>query len=378
MQFYYHNSLPEQPDLNWRNPEVEKAVLSVLDFWFQKGVDGFRIDVLNYPYKDEKLRNNPPCIGIRPYDMQRHIYDKDLPESVEVGKKMRQTADKYEEKALVAEIFTFNAKEAARYYGKDGDGPQMVFNFAFAFARYNAASFRKRIAEWESLVPSDSWPSYFLSNHDVPRHITRHAVFRKSRAIPRAEAAIAMLLTLRGTPFLYMGEEIGMRSQFIKHKDLMDPVGKKYWPFYGRDWARTPYQWNKKQFAGFSTVKPWLRVNSDYLEVNAENQQNDSGSLLSWYKKLIWLRKKHETLSVGRFEFLDELPSGVLGYTRSHGGKEALILLNFKANAKKVELKDGKRWSEIASLRCSADGNTFTLGKYGVLIAERTDSEKKA
>ena len=219
-QYYYHNSLPEQPDLNWRNPEVEEALLAAMEFWFARGVDGFRIDVLNYVFKDEQFRSNPLCLGRRPYEMQRHLYDKDRPEAVEVGLKMRKLADRYPGRLLVAEIFMDNPGEAARYYGKAGDGVHMVFNFTFMFARYDAAAFRRIVDRWQELLGENNWPCYFLSNHDNYRHISRYAAGRRTEA--RARVAAAMLLTLRGTPFLYMGEELGMRSRRIGRHELMD------------------------------------------------------------------------------------------------------------------------------------------------------------
>ena len=368
-QFYYHNSLPEQPDLNWRNPEVEQAVLSVLEFWFNKGVDGFRIDVLNYPFKDKEFRDNPYCFGIRPYDMQKHIYDKDLPESVEVGKKMRQIADKFQNKMLVAEIYNPNPEIAASYYGKKGDGPHMIFNFSFAYSKFKASAFKKRIVEWDKLSKGKGWPSYFLSNHDMHRHISRYASYNKTTA--RAKVAAAMLLTLRGTPFLYMGEEIGMKSYPLKRKDRMDPVGVRYWPFHpGRDGARTPYQWNDSQYAGFSSVKPWLPVNKDYQACNAHSQENDPNSLLNWYRKLIWLRKNHSALCNGEISFFDGLPSGMMAYLREDENESIAVFMNFTALNKQYSVDDKfiGRLHELLSLSAQIDGCRIILNAYGVLI----------
>jgi len=338
-QYYYHNSLPEQPDLNWRNPEVEKAVLGAMEFWFAKGVDGFRVDVLNYVYKDEQFRNNPYCLGRRPYEMQRHLYDKDRPEAVEVGFKMRQLADRYPGRVLAAEVFMDNPAEAARYYGPDGDGTHMVFNFTFMFSRYSAASFRRVVERWQELIGERNWPCFFLSNHDNPRHISRYAAGRRTEA--RARVAAAMLLTLRGTPFLYMGEELGMRSVRIRRHELMDPVGITYWPFHpGRDIARTPMQWTDEDYAGFSTAKPWLPVNPDYPSLNAAQAEADPRSLLTWYRKLIRLRREHPALARGSYRSLQRVPGGVYGYLRERGTERILVLLNFTGRKKRLSLSD--------------------------------------
>ncbi len=332
-QYYYHNSLPEQPDLNWRNPEVEEALLAAMEFWFARGVDGFRIDVLNYVFKDEQFRSNPLCLGRRPYEMQRHLYDKDRPEAVEVGLKMRKLADRYPGRLLVAEIFMDNPGEAARYYGKAGDGVHMVFNFTFMFARYDAAAFRRIVDRWQELLGENNWPCYFLSNHDNYRHISRYAAGRRTEA--RARVAAAMLLTLRGTPFLYMGEELGMRSRRIGRHELMDPVGVTYWPFHpGRDPARTPLQWTGEPHAGFSTARPWLPVNPDYELINAARQEEDPCSLLAWYRELIRLRRERPALTQGSYRSLKQVPGGVYAYLREKGKGRILVLLNFTGRKK--------------------------------------------
>lgn len=333
-QYYYHNSLPEQPDLNWRNPEVEEALLAAMEFWFARGVDGFRIDVLNYVFKDEQFRSNPLCLGRRPYEMQRHLYDKDRPEAVEVGLKMRKLADRYPGRLLVAEIFMDNPGEAARYYGSAGDGVHMVFNFTFMFARYAAAAFRRIVDSWQDLLGENNWPCHFLSNHDNYRHISRYAAGRRTEA--RARVAAAMLLTLRGTPFLYMGEELGMRSMRIPRHELMDPVGVTYWPFHpGRDPARTPLQWTGGPHAGFSTAKPWLPVNPDYGLINAARQEADPGSLLAWYRELIRLRREHPALTRGSYRSLKQAPGGIYAYMREKGEERILVLLNFTGRRKR-------------------------------------------
>lgn len=336
-QYYFHNSLPEQPDLNWRNPQVEEAMLSCMDFWLKKGVDGFRIDVLNFAYKDELFRNNPACLGRRPYEMQRHIYDRDRPEAVEIGKKMRGLIDRYPHRMLVAEIFVTDPNEAARYYGEADDGVNLVFNFSFAYAPFSAERFRGEVERWELATEGRGWPSYFLSNHDMARHASRFS--RGNQTVARARVAAAMLLTLRGTPFIYMGEEIGMLNGRLKRHELMDPVGLRYWPFNpGRDIARTPVQWDDTLFAGFSDVEPWLPVHPGFPSTNVARQDNSSDSLLAWYRSLIWLRKRSDALSLGTFTALKGTPAGVFAYSRQTETEKALVLLNFTARKKVFSL----------------------------------------
>lgn len=326
-QYYYHNSLPEQPDLNWKNPEVAEAVLGAMEFWLKKGVDGFRVDVLNFSHKDSELRNNPYCIGRRPYEMQKHIYDRNRPEALEVGKMMRALADKYQDTMLVGEIFINDVDEAVKYYGENNDGMHLVFNFAFMHSRFSATSFKRNIQEWLIATEGKGWPSYFLSNHDIPRHISRYS--KGKWTLARAKIAATLLLTLKGTPFIYMGEEIGMLDVKIKRHELMDPVGKHYWPFHsGRDRARTPVQWSSKEHAGFSDVEPWLPVHKNYQSVNVEQAEKNPDSLLYTYRKIIWLRKKSNALGVGDFAFCESAPKGVLAYFRTAKDEKVLVLLN--------------------------------------------------
>ncbi|HEX2979880.1 MAG TPA: alpha-glucosidase [Anaerolineaceae bacterium] len=371
-QYYYHNSLPEQPDLNWRNPEVEQAMLANMEFWFQKGVDGFRIDVLNYVYKDEALRDNPPCLGRRPYEMQRHIYDKDRPDAVEVGIKMRRMADRYSERMLLAEIFHPDPVEAARYYGEQGEGMDLVFNFAFANAPFSARRFKVEVDRWDALAGArQSWPCYFLSNHDVPRHASRFAAGQWT--LPRARVAATLLLTVRGTPFLYMGEEIGMLNGKIHRHERLDPVGVHYWPFHpGRDIARTPMQWTDGPQAGFSAAKPWLPVHPNYPTTNVAVESQDPASLLSWYRSLIWLRKRCEALSVGSYQPVEGLPADTLGFTRATADERVLVALNFSSRRKTISLpgRCGKNllcWPPASTDRFTP--GSVELEPYGIVIA---------
>ncbi len=370
-QYYYHNSLSEQPDLNWRNPEVEKAMLSNMEFWFKKGVDGFRIDVLNYVYKDSQFRDNPPCLGKRPYEMQRHVYDKDRPEAVEVGFKMRSLAERYPGRMLVAEVFVNNPAEAARYYGENGEGANLVFNFSFMYSPFSATHFRSEVQAWEEQTRTRGWPCYFLSNHDIPRQASRYAAGKWT--LHRARVVAAMLLTLRGTPFLYMGEEIGMLNGKIKRHELLDPIGVHYWPFNpGRDIARTPMQWNAEQYAGFSKAKPWLPVHPDYPRINVKKQKDDPTSLFNWYRKLIRVRRQSEALSCGDYQPILTVPRGVFAYKRSSPEEHVLVALNFTPHRKTFAMGDGTARRLLGWPYGTSDlvlPGKIELEPYGVLLA---------
>ncbi|MBN2223434.1 MAG: alpha-glucosidase C-terminal domain-containing protein [Deltaproteobacteria bacterium] len=359
-EYYYHHFLVEQPDVNWRNPELREAMYDQMRFWLDKGVDGFRLDVINFIFKDKLLRSNPYCIGRRPYDMQRHLYDKDLPENIEVVREMRRLVNSYGDRMLVGEIANDDPNEPARYYGNGTDGLNLSFYFHFANQPFCADSFGSAVAAWETAVPKAAWPVYFLSNHDRMRHIGRYHARNEARTLGRAQVAAMLLLTVRGTPFLYYGEEIGMANLSIKKKDLQDPVGIRYWPIpVGRDPERTPMQWDNSTSAGFSSAAgTWLPVNPDYKAVNVAAQADDPSSLFSFYRKIIWKRKESAALTRGTIEILRETPRGILAYLREYGDDRCLIVLSFSHEAVDFTPKDDggpiggrNRWRVLVSNR---------------------------
>lgn len=339
-QYYLHSFLQEQPDLNWRNPEVQKALFDIICFWMEKGVDGFRLDVINLIFKDAEFPSNPACFGRRPYEMQRHIHDRNQPEAHTALKAMRSLVDRYGEKMLVGEINLDRDEDgttAASFYGGANDELHLAFNFEFLECPWQASAFKAAVERWECSLPEGGWPNYVLSNHDYPRHYSRYAKGEETEA--RARLAALMLFTLRGTPFLYYGEEIGMRNVRVPRWRFQDPVGKRYWPFHpGRDEERTPMQWTGGEQAGFSTQNPWLPLPRDYTLRNVKAQEQDPDSLLNFYKKLIWLRKRTPTLLTGSYKTLSELPDDIFGYIREGEGERYLTLLNFTGSAKLVQL----------------------------------------
>ena len=334
-QWYYHMFVKEQPDLNWRNPDVRKEMMQVFTFWLEKGVDGFRLDVFNEYFKDAQFRDNPPKLGLRGFDRQQHIYDVDQPEMMGVVEEIRSLMDQYPERYVVGETFMAGAERAVEFTGEKR--LNAAFDFALLNGNWNAASFLKIIQRWDSLNDGDHWPNLVMNNHDNIRSAARYG---RGEDDQRLKVAAGLLLTLRGTPFLYQGEEIGMRNIPLKRSELQDPVGKKYFPFNkGRDGCRSPMQWNGSEFAGFSTVKPWLKVHPDHDFRNVAAQLSDPDSLLTFYKEMLRLRKASTALRRGMFQPITFDPKRLLAYLRQDNEETILVALNF--GRRKVRLALG-------------------------------------
>ncbi|MBT3189131.1 MAG: DUF3459 domain-containing protein [Anaerolineae bacterium] len=352
-QYYYHMFVKEQPDLNWRKPEVRKAQMDVLRFWLERGVDGFRLDVYNVYFKDEKLRNNPTKWGRRAFERQDHIYDIDGPEMGSVLEEMRSILDEYPERYAVGETFFATREKILKYNG--AGKLHAAFDFRFLWSKYKPEKFFKAIQNWENLsADADIYPNYVLSNHDVPRPATRYA---KGEDDARTKIIMAMLLTMRGTPFLYYGEEIGMRDISLKRSEIMDPPGKKYWPFNkGRDGCRSPMQWDSSDNAGFSVEKPWLPAHPNFKERNVAAQLDDESSMLQFTRKLIALRKENQTLRRGEFIPLKDTASEVMAYLRLGDDEKILVALNFSKKKKTLTLPKAS-WSILFSENREGDIN---------------------
>lgn len=369
-QYYYHMFVPEQPDVNWRNPEVRAAMLDVVRFWLDRGVDGFRLDVFNMYFKDEQLRNNPFKPGLRAFDRQRHIYDCDQPEMIPLLQELRAILDAYPERYAVGETFIDTQEKVILYTGDDR--LHAAFNFDFMWSRFDPAILFKPILDWEELYARhDIWPNYVLGNHDATRMATRHT---KKESDARLKVLMAMLLTLRGTPYLYYGEEIGMRNISLKRNEILDPPGKKYWPFYkGRDGCRSPMQWDDSTNAGFSSVKPWLPVHPNYRVRNVEAQRADPNSMLNFTRGIIKLRRENSALHRGDFTPLTTHPKDVLAYLRQTPEQSILVALNFKDQMITLESLPAGKWSLLHSnARDSSPENIqrIQLAPYEVLIME--------
>jgi alpha-glucosidase len=374
-QFYLHSFLPEQPDLDWRNPRVKQAAQEIVAWWLDMGVDGFRLDVINWFLKDERLRDNPvKLLGRRPYDRQEHVYDRNRPDTIDLVRWLRATVDRWPERMLVGEVYNEppgNPELSASYYA-GGEGLHLAFDFSLLFCRWSATELGRAIDVWQGLLADPCWPTHTLGNHDQRRVLSRYA--GEGNRLARGRVAAALVLLLRGTPFLYYGEEIGMLDVKVPRAKLQDPVGKRYWPLdVGRDPARTPMQWSDAPHAGFSSAEPWLPVHPRYAEINVARAEEDPESLLHWYRLLIRIRREEPALRRGSYRRLAQ-GSGVLGFLREHEGERIAVLLNFETRARQAALPTGASWRVLAASGHRAGdrvaGGTVALEADGVLIAK--------
>jgi alpha-glucosidase len=326
-QYYYHAFLAQQPDLNWRNPAVREAIYDVMRFWLRKGVDGFRVDVIWHLIKDAQFRDNPPNPNFRegrpPHQRVLPLHSTDQAEVHGVIAEMRRVVDEFDSRVLIGEIY-LPLERLVAYYGKDLAGAHLPFNFALLSAPWNARSIEKIIFEYESVLPEGAWPNWVLGNHDRPRVASR---------VGQAQARVAamLLLTLRGTPTLYYGDEIGMHQVAIAPDQVRDPFEKNVPGIgVGRDGSRTPMQWNATSCAGFSTSTSWLPLPDDFLQENVANLDADAGSILSLYRALIGLRKKLPQLASGAYVPI-AAQGDLLLYRRESDGTAVVVALNLGA-----------------------------------------------
>lgn len=336
-QYYLHSFLKEQPDLNWRNPEVKKAMFDNVRFWLEKGVDGFRIDVAHYIMKDPQLRDNPTNQGNSPsihrplgeYDRQIHLYDKGHPDNHTIYRELRALLDRYSqthERVAIGEIHIFDWQEWVSYYGEELDEFHMPFNFSLLGVDWEPEQIRAKVEQLESVLPPGAWPSYVLGNHDESRLASRIG-------IENTRLAAMLLLTLRGTPTIYYGEEIGMTDVRISPDRELDPAGlQQPGQDQGRDPCRTPMQWTAGPLAGFSpqtAQTPWLPVAENQAQVNVAKQLSERDSLLNLYRALLDIRKKHAALQTGPYQTFVNAPEDCYFYLRESSGERYLICLNF-------------------------------------------------
>ncbi|MBN2080099.1 MAG: alpha-glucosidase [Spirochaetes bacterium] len=348
-QYYLHSFLEEQPDLNWRNPAVREAMFAVVRYWLDRGVDGFRLDAVNWLIKDRRLRNNPAPPGLPLF--QAHRYDRNRRSTHNVLGELRRILDGYGERMAVGEVFTLppgNPALSARFLGDGTDGLHLAFDFSLIYRPWSARRYYRCLRRWERAIPPGGWPCHVLSNHDQRRGISRFGGGRGGEM--RAKVAAALLLTARGTPFIYYGEEIGMKNQSIARCRVHDPLGKRYWPLFpGRDPARTPMQWTPGKNAGFTTGPAWLPVGVDYPKVNVEVQSRDRYSLLSFYRSLLSVRNATPALHRGDWSPVVKGHRGVLAYYRTHGKETVFVALNFSDRPRRLHLRHRGQWKVLLS-----------------------------
>jgi alpha-glucosidase len=325
-QYFLHNHLAEQPDLNWWEEGVHGSFDDILSFWADRGVAGFRIDVCNVIVKDRELRDNPPATEDDPLDVQlfgqRSIYNANRPEVHHVIKHWRQLAEARSDPFLLLGETPVPVPELVRYYGGGDDELHLAFNFDFINAPLTAEAMREVVEQVEAALPPGAWPAWTGSNHDMFRFATRWA----ENDPRRIRVALFMLLCLRGTPVLYQGDEIGMVDVTLEHEDLRDPLGVHYWPYYaGRDACRTPMQWHEGPGGGFTApgTRPWLPL-GDLSSATVAAQRDQPGSLLTLARDLIAFRRAQPSFVLGGYTSL-EAPPGVWAWRR---GPDHVVVLN--------------------------------------------------
>jgi alpha-glucosidase len=375
-QYYYHYFYAEQPDLNWRNPKVADAMFDVTRWWYKRGVGGFRLDAVDTLFEDPKLHDNPILAGKNAFGdpIEENKYDTKLPEVHDVLRGLRKVTNEYNG-VLIGETWTADIAELNQYYGKSNDELQLPMDFLFTtFNRLSPAEFRKQIAAVNS---ASGWPTFVISNHDIVRSYDRYGDGQHNDQIAKLMAGL--YLTLRGTPIMYYGEEIGMKTTPPTRKeDVKDPIGRSGWPKEkGRDGERTPMQWDENANAGFSQTAPWLPVPPTYKTHNVADELKDPDSVLSFYKKVLKLRHTSRALLDGDYLPVNENDQNVLSYVRFDKSQSVVVALNMSGAEQKVDFGFSKNGfasakSLVATGKSSAKGDVVTLEPYGVFIGELT------
>ena len=363
-QYYMHSFLPQQPDFNYRNPEVVAYMEGVLRFWLDRGVDGFRFDTVNYFYKDALFRNDAADYVVKdyvdgnPYNMQYHLFSKNQPENLGWMERIRRVMDEYPGTATVGEMG--ESHHAIEMMG-DYTAPcrlHQCYSFEMMGHDYSAAFFRKKISEFFTGAPN-GWPMWAFSNHDVMRHVSRWAKHGVSEEAVAKQAA-ALLLSFQGSICLWQGEELGQTNTELGLEELTDPQGINFWPEpIGRDNTRTPMVWDGTHSGGFTTGRPWLPVKAPQLARNVAGQQGVEGSVLEFYRAMLALRKGSQALMAGKTVFHD-LAEPLLAFTREAEGDALLCLFNLSAKAKTVTV-EGTLAPLSASIGGALSGHKLTL-----------------
>ena len=374
-QYYYHFFYPEQPDLNWRNPAVKDAMFGVESWWFKRGVSGFRLDAVDTLFEDPKLKDDPiqkPGTNAFGDPFLDNQYNTKLPEVHDILRGLRKVADEYNA-VLIGETWTADVAELNRYYGKGNNELQLPMDFLFTMVnKLSPAEFRKQIA---AVNGASGWPTFVISNHDIVRSYDRYGDGEHNDQI--AKLMGALYLTLRGTPIMYYGEEIGMKTTPpTSQEEVKDPIGRKGWPKEkGRDGERTPMQWDDSPNAGFSTATPWLPVPPTYKTHNVAAESKDPNSVLEFYKRVLKLRHDSPALLDGDYKAINETDDNVLAYLRIHKDHGVVVALNMTGSPQKIGL--GLKSNGFASVKSlvatgnsAGAGDEISLEPYGVFIGE--------
>jgi alpha-glucosidase len=379
-QYYMHNFLKEQPDLNFHNPEVQDELLAVARFWLDRGVDGFRLDTINFYFHDRELRDNPvlprelrsfeTAPEVNPYNWQEHLYDKSQPEMIPFLQRLRAVMDDYPAIAAVGEVGDAQrGLEIVAEYTSGGDKMHMCYAFEFLATELPTARRVRDVLTRFYDVASEGWACWAFSNHDCERHASR---WRLNEA--QIRLYLALLLSLRGSVCLYQGEELGLREAYVPFEDLRDPYGIRFWPkFRGRDGCRTPLPWaNDTAYAGFSEVKPWLPVSIDHMSRAVSLQDANPGSTLNFYRRMLAWRRGRPELAQGALEIVTAKGT-LLAFTRSLGERVLLCVFNLGDAQASLRLPPGGGWRAVegTGFESGVEGREAVLPPFQALFAER-------
>jgi len=380
-QYYLHNFLASQPDLNFHNSDVQDALLSEMRFWLERGVDGFRLDTVNFYFHAQSLKSNPPVApenynssiapDVNPYNLQDHKYDKSQPENLGFLKRMRSLLNEYPNTTSVGEVGDAQRQlEVMAQYTSGNDKLHMAYTFDFLGGSFDVSNFRSSIAAAHQ-VAKDGWQCLAFSNHDVTRHISRWC--RHGNEDKFARLTAMMLLTMRGSVCIYQGEELGLTEADIAFEDLNDPYGIEFWPNYkGRDGCRTPMVWQAQAHLGGFTTAPrsWLPVPADHLLHAVDLQEGDgTGSILEFYRDFIGFRKRQPALIYGEIQLLDA-NENVLAFVRRAEGQQVLCAFNMSDKEAEFTAPKGAQVSTMnAPGSVAANGKkTISLPAFGAFV----------
>ena len=345
-RYYLGSFSPFQTDLNWANPEVRETMSDALRFWLERGVDGFRIDMVDFLGKDPEMRDEPPETAEAEDYLVTAKYQLGRPETHHYIRELRRTIHAYPERVMIGEVLHFlSPRQLERFYG-EGDELDLPFHFGLAFLPMEAEPLRARVGAYEAALSEEHWPNYNLANHDMPR-LAQHG--------EAARLAAMLLLSLRGTPFLYYGDELGMANMDVPPERQQDPF-VIYQTGTSRDGVRTPMQWSAEAHAGFSDVEPWLPVAKNFERVNVEAGKGDEASVLWFYRRLLELRRAEPALQAGSYGPVEDVPEGCFAFLREYGGREVLVALNFTEDAQTLRLPQETSWQITLSTLLDWEG----------------------
>lgn len=397
-QYFFHNFLSSQPDLNFHCVAVQDALLETIRFWLERGVDGFRLDTVNFFFHDAELRDNPPSTetnnndvpNMNPYGFQQHIYDKTRPENINFLKRFRNLLNQYPGATSVGEVGDGNRSlQTMAEYAADDDKLHMCYSFDLLGPQFSSAYIRQCVDKFESASTQysngTSWPCWAFSNHDVNRHMSRWSTNIVDK-FQFAKLLAGLLLSLKGSICLYQGEELGFHEAELKYEDLTDPVGLTYWPENkGRDGCRTPMAWEQDHsHGGFTTAdKAWLPVSAPHIETAVSVQNQLENSILKHYRQFLSFRKNHNALILGDIKFIDwqtadgqQVTNG-LAFWRHCQGTSILCLFNLSETpiSYTLDQTQGLTALQESGFTHSQDKNTVTLDAHQAYFATQVNDE---